>query len=277
MSKPRGQASLDPRLVRIDLPWVEIDDSRSAFFFAFPKRLLNYPQREYAQITSTGSRYVVSQNLQGHQRKLHYAAVPPENLSIVDETFRLRIAVTIMVNRVDARIDPKTLLVKDIPGPICFLRDREARRPKTDDFPARYPFQYPLRLPEVFPKLVPGQTENLPMAVAVAPDFMPVSSDSPHQVGKSFSHPTQDEKSPLDTILVENLKDLLRVPFDARLHRVPPRTGNYLVETGDLKVVFNVDGNGVFHVSYRSSPFSILGISGIILVQIMFYGKGDRP
>ena len=80
---------------------------------------------------------------------------------------------------------------------------------------------------------------------------MAVCRDAFHHLRGAFRHPAENEKRRFHVPLVQNRQNLLRVCDDAALVIRPFIIGNVLFERFDLKIVLNIEREGVQH---RSSP-----------------------
>src|SRR5262249_1114939 len=154
-------------------------------------------------------------------------------------------AVTIVVRRVDARIEREALLDQYVERPQVAARDRETGGAVCRHGFASKVFQQDASTAHVGPKFVGRLLVNQAMPVAVTGNFVAGGVDGTHQFRLAVGDPAQYEERGPDASVFENLQNLVRPDAHARLVSVPLRSVHAVLERGNLVEVFHVDRQGV--------------------------------
>ena len=81
--------------------------------------------------------------------------------------------------------------------------------------------------------------------IALACDFMPSFCHLSNNLGYRIGNPSQDEKGSFDLKSIKQIERIQRVLLDALFESVPPFALADPVKRGDVKVVFECDGQYV--------------------------------
>src|SRR5205823_13088541 len=107
---------------------------------------------------------------------------------------RSRDAVTIMMDRKDARVVLEAFLDQNIERPQRMRRDRVARRAIASHGPARHRFERALGPADVFPECAWRQVVHEPVPVAVRRDFVTERRHTPDQRRMALGDPPKNEE-----------------------------------------------------------------------------------
>src|SRR5262245_56113035 len=197
---------VDPRharLARIEFPRMEVEDRRPSFELVHP---LDQPARDRI----------------GHEPEIAAAAGGPVALEearradwhleqvlalTMREARRIRNAVVVVLDGVDARAVPIARLRDAVVGPTVRAVDREARRPIAEHLRAGDVLQDALREHDVSEERVAVELVRLLVGVAVARDLVAGCGDAPHEPRKALSDPAQREERRARVGVGEELQD----------------------------------------------------------------------
>src|SRR4029079_4543363 len=128
------------------------------------------------------NRQVGAQDPRGPDRELGEArgAAPPD---LVWKPQRVRLSVTVVVNRIEAGVVRESLLGEDRVGPRLGPADRKVRGTITDDRLADGRFDLRFRFADIGTELVRALAMDVLMAIPVTGPFVVFSHERPHQAG----------------------------------------------------------------------------------------------
>ena len=253
---------LHPRLPRIDLPRMDVDDGRLALAAIHPAHSpAQVAVGKHAEVGAAAERQVASQERRRRDRKLHEA--PPVALANhVREALRVGHSVERVADRKDARIVAESQVEEDVRRPCGAPGEGERRRAIAEDRVADDVLERLLRALHVVAKLLARLLVDDAVSVPVGRHLVARGGDATHDRRMALGVPRQHEKRAVTPRLGEQREDRVRVPLDARLVAIPIGERDHRVEIGDLIPVLDVDGKSVHRrsvdgIRHRAVPSSV--------------------
>lgn len=155
-------------------------------------------------------------------------------------------SVTVMAaDRKDAAIDVEIVFSQDVQCPQGLFDNRKTGRSIRGDFDAAGVGDRFFAVRDVFGECFGREVVNQLMPIAVGCKFVTGVRNPTDQIGVTLGDPSEDEERGADVMLVKDRQQLVGVRFDTALVLVPVLPRNSIGERGDLKVVFDVNGEGV--------------------------------
>jgi hypothetical protein len=238
-----GTDTGNARLPGIDLPGMEIEDRRLTIpLVDLSAAASATAHRAAAEVAATAGRPVAVKEACRAHRQFQQAGAHP-----VREARRIRHAVVIMANRVDARTVAVTGTFETVESPEIAFANRKTRRPVAPDFLTRDIFQQLLGRSTSAEKVGFGQITGTLMTVAVTGQFVAIVDDPPHEMRIAFGDPAEREKG--RPVCISSSISRIRSTFRSTRHsrRCPLIARNIRSERRNLEVVFDVDRQGVGH------------------------------
>src|SRR6185437_10140343 len=234
--------SADPRLIGVDLPWMEIENARlTVTLIDAPQAQARHDIGEEAKISATAARHILAEDAHGGQWYLEKAVLA----RMKGEPRSSWNPVVVVQNRVDARAVFVALLGQDRQSPKRVLGDGETCRPIAPYGRSADILQEPLGSLDIASKRLRLVLENRNVLVAMACELVPLVNDPTDQTAMTLGNPTKREKSGLDIMLSEESEDLVRIALDAAGPRLPAcpvdSTGKCLY----LKKILDVYRHGI--------------------------------
>ena len=210
-------------------------------------------QREGRQpeIAASSDRKVHAQKTGGADRKFHQARgpVPPD---FVRDARCAGLPVSVVVDRVRARVIAESLLEQDLVGPALGPADREIRRPIAGDRVADGILDPHLRLTDIGPEFARTQAIDIFVPVAVARDLVPLRGNLAHDAGMVRRDLAQDEKCRPRKVIAEKLQQPLHALLDPALEAFRAQRARSVTEDRGVVVLLDIDAESVG--DHGSSP-----------------------
>ena len=204
-----GAGSLDPRLCRVELPWMEIEHRRPPVDGVDASdRPLRYTIRQQPEIAAAAGRPVRIQHPDRRHRDLEHVVA-----HLVREARRVRRAVVIVPYRVDARAVPITGFGDAIEGPEIGRPDRKARRPVAVDLASGDVFEHRLGQADIGQESADALLVGSQVLVTVAGELVATIDQPPDQRRVALCYPAERKKGRADFGFGEQPED----PFDIGL------------------------------------------------------------
>jgi hypothetical protein len=84
------------------------------------------------------------------------------------------------------------------------------------------------------------------MAVAVAGQFMSIGDNSLYKMWITLGNPSERKKGGFRGVVIEHTKNSIDIPLDTAFPRNPLLSRDVRCESRHLKIVLDVDGQGIF-------------------------------
>ena len=239
MTAPCEPAYLEPGLVYINLPRMDVKYGRSTSLRVVAEGSANDAKGKLPEVASAGGRGPESEDMSnGHRQLKQTAGIPDDD---VRHHSGSGVAVTSWApNRKQAGVVTVAFLQQDIESPFQPRKNREGRSPKAKDRFAAGILQGVLRLPHVLPKLIPSHRGNPAMPEPVRGDFVTGSGNPPHQLGETTCHPSQREERAIRAVPSQEVEQHIGVSLHPAGIGVPIGAIHDALERADLEVVLHV-------------------------------------
>ena len=161
------------------------------------------------------------------------------------ETRGIGHAVVIVLNRVDARAVAVARTRQAIEGPQIGCADGKAGRSVASHGAPAHILQKVFGAFDISSEVCLIEVRGTLMAVAVAGDFVTLVRNSADQLGVTLSDPAEREERGLGLVPIKHRKNAIDVAFDPAFTTIPIAARDVGREGGHLKVVLDVDRQGV--------------------------------
>jgi len=239
------QPCTDSRLVRINFPWVEINDCRLSLTNIYIIYCTTYQWgRKEPQVSAARNRHTIMPPpyLQGKSGNREFFNISSLRYNIMDEPFSARDSVYVMDYGKNAGIVRESFLGQYIERPQRFAGYGITRCPITVNlFPADV-FQNGFGPVHILSKLIRSDPIDQFMAITMAGNLMASTINLPNKVRAPFSHPAEDEKGRLDPELVQHVENAGGVPLNTQGVMIPLVTADVPLEGGYLEIIFDIYG-----------------------------------
>src|SRR5690606_22695358 len=220
-----GEIHLEARLIRVDLPWMDVEGPRHTPPLRVAQRSPGQAVGEQPEIAAPSRGEKLSPDPQGRGGELgQLTAGAPQPVRV---PLAAGEAVAFPLHREEAGVVAVALLDQDVQRPLAPRDDGIARRPVTQHVDSCYVLQDGLRAADAGAELEGRDRDHAVVAPAVRGDLMPGLGDLPHQVGIALGYPAEDEEGAGRLVLREQLQDPAGAPVD------PARKGGPLIP-GDV-------------------------------------------
>lgn len=251
MARLRDPSNGETRLIRIQLPRMQIERGWNAGIRVLTETMTNDAERQVAKIRASRSRDARATPRRGSQRQL--AQCSRRAMYLVRHHGRRAIAVSWPTNGKETGVVAESFFQQYVEGPLASRANRKVGRAESPDCGTAYIFEHSFRCADIVSEFFRRQRVDAPVPVSVRSDLMPCLCDPSHEPWIVIGNPAKSEERAGRTVSREQVQQEIDARIDPTRIAAPVFARDDGLKSTDVKILLNVHCKDMFHGSGDSA------------------------